>query len=87
MNIKTDSHSSCFKSSPIAGRPKRCSWSNSGRGSETDLYFFDFSQKIGNRPVVMNRPKETPPPKLVRRANLLDRDITCSQPYWGKECI
>jgi len=65
----------------------RCSWANSGRGSETNLYYFSLVDKVGNRPVVLSRLKETQPFKIIPRANQLNRDFKCAQPTWGPACL
>jgi hypothetical protein len=93
FNVSKDDWNKCYDvgqkggSSKPAKPVKRCSWANSGRGSETDLYYFSLIDKIGNRPVVLKRPKETQPFKMPARANQLNRDFACSQPNWAPACL
>jgi len=56
-------------------------------GDERTIYYTDFSDVIGGRPVIRSQRAETPVVPLKKLSNYLDSQFECFQPYWSKKCV
>jgi len=56
-------------------------------GAEKNIFYRDFTEIIGKQPVVRSQTEERPLKPLVKRANFLDKQFECIQPFWGEKCM
>ena len=56
-------------------------------GAEKNIFYRDFTEIIGKQPVVRSQIEEQPVRPLIKRANFLDKQFDCIQPFWGEKCM
>mgnify|MGYP005642701807 FL=1 len=56
-------------------------------GAEKNIFYRDFTEIIGKQPVVRSQTEERPVRPLVKKANFLDKQFDCMQPFWGEKCL
>ncbi len=57
---------------------------SSASGLSTVGYYYDFTDKVGNRPVMKSYTDAAP--SASRAMQLTNKQFNCSQPVWGEHC-
>ena len=56
-------------------------------GAEKNIFYRDFTEIIGKQPIIRSQIEEQPVKPLVKKANFLDKQFDCIQPFWGEKCL
>ena len=56
-------------------------------GAEKNIFYRDFSEIIGKQPIIRSQVEERPVRPLAKKANYLDKQFDCIQPFWSPKCM
>jgi hypothetical protein len=97
LTLNENNYDACFFH-PEAQRPKALAVMKGGGGgqptvdkcyvgAEKNIFYRDFSEIIGKQPIIRSQVEERPVRPLARKANYLDKQFDCIQPFWGEKCM